>query len=473
MRVTSVYLFAEAAGNTKVAQKYKDEIRRYTAALYRVGIGEWDSENYHGHSIGPLCNLYDFAADEEVKFCAKACLDWFFTAGAFKYYRGGFNGPTKRDYNHVQPFGGSAANMLWLAFGDTPRPKMGDWESDEVHLITSAYRPPAAVFALARKEFARPRQIFSSKPHYTASTTADVKSPPEYLETQYFGHSFQMGSLASGTSEDGGDVNGFKVLAHSDARGANAIQGVPGPDPGYPGSPKYARGKVSGPNRVAQHDNVAIWLVKNGKSPWLWVLPREMRVSAADGVTFLEGDRTWIALRGLNTSAFSLDKARTDQIAGGDKPQFADHQVVSAEGTGGNFCGVAIEVGEAQTHRTFAEFKRQALAASLDVSKIAEGIVQYKAADGKFLGFHWNDDPRELGVWRNGQRHDWKAHAAHLYHTAGDDELAGPIAAPWGQGRLLVEAGGQAFASVVAENGDFKFTQGKPADVRTWLEKQR
>ncbi|MCA9208697.1 MAG: hypothetical protein KDA55_10100, partial [Planctomycetales bacterium] len=97
MRVTSVYLFAEAANSREVTQQYKDEIRRYVRTLYQVGMGEWDSENYHGHSIGPLCNLYDFARDDEVRLLAKAALDWVFAAGAVKYYRGAFNGPTKRD----------------------------------------------------------------------------------------------------------------------------------------------------------------------------------------------------------------------------------------------------------------------------------------------------------------------------------------------------------------------------------------
>jgi len=469
MRLTSVYLFAEAAGSDEVAEKYKDEILRYTAALYRVGIGEWDSENYHGHSIAPLCNLYDFAADEEVKLCAKACLDWFFTAGALKYYRGGFNGPTKRDYNHSQPFGGSAANMLWLAFGDTPQPKMGDWESDEVHLITSAYRPPAAVYALARKDFPRPQKVFSSKPHYSATTTADLKSPPEYFETQYFGHSFQMGSLASGTSEDGGDVNGFKILAYSDARGANEVQVVPGPDPTFPGSPKYARGKVSGPNRVAQYDNLAIWLVKNGKSPWLWVFPREMRVSRVDNVTFLEGDRTWIAIRGLGTSDFAISDSLTEQLASSEKAVFAEHQVLSAQGLGGDFCGVAIEVGEKETHGTFTEFQRKAKAAALDVTKLAEGVVQYRAADGKALGFHWKDDSRGLGVWRNGERHGWKAHAAHLYRSDRESQPAGPVYAPWGKGVLYVEAGGRAFANFVTPSGAVSSSDGEPAEVRAWM----
>lgn len=469
MRVTSVYLFAEAAGNRDVAQQYKDEIRRYTAALYRVGIGEWDSENYHGHSVGPLCNLYDFARDVEVKRCAKACLDWFFAAGAVKYYRGGFSGPTKRDYNHPQPFGGSAANMLWLAFGDSPQHKAGEWESDEVHLITSAYRPPPAVMELARKNFERPVEIFASKPHYTASTTADVKSPPEYFETQYIGHSYLMGSLASGTSADGGDVNGFKILAYSDKRGASALQVVPGPDAEFPGSPQYQQGKVAGPNRVAQFSNVAIWLVKNGQSPWLWVLPQEIRVSEASGVTFLEGDRTWVAVRPLAVTSLKRDDSRTQKISAGEHPKFPDHQVLAGQGNGDKFCGLAIEVGEAQTHGSFAEFKKHVLAAEVDASKLNDGIVQYKSRDGKFLGFHWNDNPRDLGVWRNGKRHDWTEHAAHLYRTADATEPSGRINARWGGGVLYVAAGGQAFYSAVDEHGAVTFANGRPDEIKAKL----
>lgn len=465
MRVTSVYLFAEATGNTAVAAKYKEEFRRYAKALYRVGIGEWDSENYHGHSIGPLCNLYDFASDAEVKLLAKACLDWFFAAGAVKYYRGAFNGPTKRDYNHAQPFGGSAANMLWLAFGDAPL-KQGDWESDEVHLITSAYRPPAAVLKLAHKHLQRPLEIFASKPPYSATTSGDAQAKPEFAETHYFGHSFQMGSLASGTSEDGGDVNGFKIVAFDSQRGAIAIQGVPGGDPVHVGSPAYKRGVVSGPNRVAQLGNLAIWIAKDGKSPWRWVLPATVKVSQEKGVTFLEAERTWVALRPLGSTSIEADSAGTKQVSEGEKPPFAGHQVLSAKGTTEQFCGVAVEIGERESHGDFASFRQKVLAAKVDVSKLSEGVVQYQAADGKWLGFHWNDDPWKLGVWKNGKRHDWEDHARYLYRRADSAAPGEPLFAPWESGKLYVEAGGEAFFSEVSDEGQANSVSGKPAELR-------
>lgn len=457
MRITSVYLFAEETGNRATAEKYKQQIRRYAHTLFRVGIGEWDSENYHGHSLAPLCNLFDFAKDEQVRLWAKACLDWFYAAGAMKYYRGAFGGPTKRDYNHPQPFGGSAANMLWLHFGDSPIEKSDRWESDEVHVITSAYRPPQAVIALAQKRFDRPAEILSVKPHYSATTTGDAQSPPEHYETMYFGRTYQLGTLAGGTSEDGGDVNGFKILVESERKGAEAIQAVPGPDPLFVGSPMYQKGKVAGANRVGQFENCAVWLVRNGKAPWCWVVPQSVRVHLHGRTTILECDRTFVAVHALGTTTLARDDRLSSEISRGESARFPDHQVLSAKGTAANFCGWAIEVGDRHSHGNPAEFARKALAAEIDVSKLDEGVVQFKTADGRWLGFHWHDDPRQLGVWRNGRQHDWQRHAQYLYRTesAGQPPL---IESRWGEGKLEVSAGGKTFRCEVTDEGRVIFS---------------
>jgi len=470
MRVTSVYLMAEETGNRETAALYKRHILDYARTLYRIGMGEWDSENYHGHSLAPLCNLYDFAKDEEVKLAAKACLDWMCAVGAVKYFRGGFNGPTKRDYNHVQPFGGSAANMLWVYFGDAPQHNT-HWESDEVHLITSAYRPPPAVMNLARKDFKRPVELLAAKPHYTATTTFNVDSRPEYLETQYIANSYQMGSLPGGTRPGASDVNGFKILVYNEQHGARALQAVPGPDARYVGSPQYQQGKVSAENRIAQYQNLAIWLVADGKSPWRWVVPESVQVSQHNGVTFLKCDRTWVAIRPLGTSQLRVDETESRRIAGGDKAPFPEHKVLSTTGRAEQYCGFAIEAGERQSHQDFATFRKQALAAEVDLERLRDGIVQYKAADGKWLGFHWNDNPHELGVWRNGKRHDWSRHARYLYRVEDptQEEPTPPIFARWGEGKLYVESGSQAFLSTVDGAGRASFRNGTPPTLRPLL----
>lgn len=451
MRITSVYLMAEETNNHKTTALYKQHILNYAKTLYRVGIGEWDSENYHGHSIAPCLNLYDFAKDKQVKAAAKACLDFYAAAGAVKYWRGGFNGPSKRDYNHPQPFGGSAANSLYVWFGDHPKGKTDHWESDEIHQITSAYRPPLAVVHLARKNFKRPIEILAAKPSYSATTKHQSDSQPEYLETQYIANTYQMGSLTGGTSPDGGDVNGFKILAFDQKQGAVALHATPGGNPQYPDSPMYKKGIVSSVNRVAQQENIAIWLTQDGQSPWVWVIPDHIKVSNQNDFTILECDRTWIAIHPLGTTPLKLDEKLTRELTDTEKQRFPNHKVLSAKGISNNYSGLAIEVGEKQSHGSFDNFIKSINKATVEVEELNKGIARYKSADGKYLGFHWNDDPLNLGVWQNGQRRDLKADANHLYKSE-------VINAKWGSGMLQVNAGGHTFKSQVDQNGIATFT---------------
>ena len=466
MRVTSVYLMAEETKNESTRKKYEKIILDYIATLFRIGMGEWDSENYHGHSITPLLNLYDFAKNEKVKLAAKAGLDFFFAIGAVKYLDGGFNGPTKRDYNHIQPFGGSASNTLWVAFGGEKSTKTDHWESDEVHLITSSYRPPVAIVNLARKRFPKPVTIFSSKPPYTATTSLNRSANPTYLETQHIANSFQLGSLAGGTRPGKDDVNGFKILVKDSKVGAVVVQGVPGPDPYFVGSPKYESNKVSAENRVAQDDHVAIWLVESGKSPWRWVIPDWFEIETKDNATFVRGDKTWIAFTPLGTSSLKFDKQSTASLtkvikkkkSTTTKIKFPNHVVLSAQGNAENYCGFAIVVGEPESFTNYSSFVKAITSATVDASQLSKGIVTYKLERGrtksrKWLGLHWNKNPHNLGVWKNGKRHDFVDHARHLYQSS-DNEL---IQAKWGLGSLTVQTTGNSFECSVDSDGEVTF----------------
>ncbi len=456
MRVTSVYLMAEETGNEATRRLYRSVLLDYAKAVYRVGIGEWDSENYHGHGVAPLLNLYDFAKDQEVKLAAKAALDFFMATGAVKYYRGGFNGPTKRDYNHVQPFGGSAPAMLWVYFGDSPVQEHA-FESDEVHCLTSAYRPPVAVVHLARKSFERPVELLAAKAHYEASVANQLDRGPEYLETQFFGRTYQLGSLVGGTSSGAGDVNGFKLMAFDSRRGVADIQCCPGPDPRYMGSPRYTEGKIAGENRVAQHKNVAVWLVATGDSPWCWTAPKSVAVEVSDGVTFLRCERTWIALRPLGTTQPAVDATLGAAFAAGDgkEPAFPEHQVLSAKGLGGKYCGFAIEIGEEPEE--FAAFKRDVVAKSrLDASALGAGVAAYTGRDGRAVKLAFGSVPADTRVWRDGKEHDLTAHGKSLFANADGGE--GPIRCGWLGGALHVRAGGSVFRGTVDEQGRYTST---------------
>ena len=456
MRVTSVYLMAEETGNEDTRRRYKDILMRYAAALHRVGMGEWDSENYHGHSIAPLLNLFDFAKDMEVKAAAKASLDYMCAIGAVKYHRGAFTGPSNRDYNHAQPFGGSAACMLWLYFGDAPADNTY-YESDEPHVFSSGYRPPAAVVHLARRNFARPVELFASKPKYTATTADDLTSPPEHHETQFIGRTFQMGSLVGGTTAGQTAINGFKMLVTDTKRGALAIQAVPGPDPLFAGSAKYVPGKVSGENRVAQNGEIALWLVEGGDSPWVWVLPDNVRVEVADGVTFLACDATWIAIHPVNTTPLQENGELTKALTESKESQWQGHRVLAAKGKGGKFCGLAVEAGEAPRFPDFAAFRKQVLAgAKVRTEKLGEGEAEFTGAGGRQVALRFAARPVDTLVLRDGVRHDWTEHGRHLYRMAGDRPAV--IEQAWLGGTLKVRAGNAVFTSTVTENGTATWT---------------
>lgn len=464
MRVTSVYLMAEETGNAATAAVYRDKLLKYARTLYRVGIGEWDSENYHGHSIAPLLNLYDFAKDQEVRRAAKACLDWFAAAGAVKYLAGGFNGPGSRDYTHAQPFGGSAASILWGWFGDTPSPNT-HWESDEVHLITSGYRPPWAVANLARKRFAKPVELFASKPHYSATTSFDAESPPAFLETQFIANTYQLGSLSCGTPPGVSAVNGFKLLVRDANLGSQILHAAPVEDPNFCGSPLYQKGKLNTENRVAQYRNLAIWLARDGRAPWLWVVPDSARVEHQQNLTLLDLGRTFVAIRPLGTSVFREDAEKTQAAREGKKARFAGHTVLFARGQSESFCGFAVEIGEPPEFENFAAFRAHVLQSKPDSAELQRGIVRLKTSDGKHLGFHWQDDPNDLGVWRNGTRHDWKRHASAIYRSNPADSES-PIRADWGEGTLTVTAGGASFSGEVDGTGHTKFHNEPDADEK-------
>jgi len=228
-----------------------------------------------------------------------------------------------------------------------------------------------------------------------------------------------------------------------------ALHASPSANPIYPGSPMYQKGVVAAQNRVAQLENIALWLVKDGGSPWLWVVPDDIKVSREDGVTFLEADRTWVAIRGLGTSGVKEDGALTKQLREAKKSRFPGHKVLSGKGTGSaKFCGFAIEVGEKESHGSFAKFKQAVAKAEVDLKELGEGVVRYKSSNGKWLGIHWNDNPLDLGVWRNGKRRDLKN--AALYRSA-------VIESDWGSGTLRVNAGGEKFECSVDEKGLVKF----------------
>ena len=363
---------------------------------------------------------------------------------------------------------------------DVPMPTK--LNSDEVHIITSGYRPPEAVMRLAERRFEKPLEMWGVRPHYDAAIKAQWDRKPENHETQYYGHSFQLGTLRKGTH--GGDINGFKMLIYAGERGAEMIQVVPGPDALSAGSPVYKSGKVIGSGRVGQFNNSAIYLVRhNGETPWRWVLPNAVTSEEADGVTFLKGEKTWIAIRPIAQTIEGLHDEQTtalrvrerqirynkrrhadipeDQLFEDSKgrlafiqksPLYPDYWAMGATGNADSaFNGFAIEIGEAETHESYDNFKKNVLAEQqLDLSQLADGSVVFTDSRGQELALTHGGEFK-----RNGEVRSYDAPWSNFRPADGSNA---PVRQDWLSGTLRVEVDGAIFTSTVDDDGKVTFS---------------
>ncbi|AFY51360.1 hypothetical protein Nos7524_5670 (plasmid) [Nostoc sp. PCC 7524] len=377
MRDSSVYLMAEEAGNERTLQIYKDRIRLRVRSLYMIGQGEWDSPIYLGHTITSYVNLYDFAKDEEVRAIAKSALDWFFVTGALKYWRGGFGGPSKRDNSGGNcAWCSGASRALGLYFGDSPV-KDNSQDTDLIHLITSSYRPPAAAVALAQKQFTKPLELLNSKPQYE-NWKPGKSDKPEFHETLYFGHTFQLGTLAQGS---GGDWNGFKLMAFNSHRGIDY----------------FIPTSSSGNNAVGQYQNLAIWL-NDANSSFQFFLPKSAHTEIKRGKLFIKLEKTWLAITPLSSAnaPINLQFGVTKDVK-----NYPNDHILTASAIGEGISGFVLEVGEGES---WEQFKYSVLGSQL---KIDNQTAEYISSKKIRVQHQGRSLPK---VWRNGKLHDWGNH---------------------------------------------------------------
>jgi hypothetical protein len=422
MREVAVYLMAEETGNEETRQLYKQKIQRYVGALYHIGMGEWDSEAYHSHTFAPYLNLYDFAKDPEVKELAKAALDWMSAAAAVKYYRGGWGGPSKRDYGGGNvALTASAAKAFWLYFGDTPIPNTQP-ELDSLHIITSLYRPPQAVVALARKQFERPIELLATKPIYENWKPGNDESPA-YWETQFFGRTYQMGSVV-GTFADN-EVSPFKLMAYNSQRGVDYFVANTGGQWVRPG-------KKSG-DRIGQYRNLLIWLRPVNQQPFFFQLPKTAKAEIENGIWFFQLEKTWLAIRPINLNLYTPVPI-SDRKYG---PIYSQEQTFQATVSEGRHAGFALEVGEQESQGTYEEFKRAIQQKSkLILDRRNQRQVKLESIDGHTLQLTYNHRNLLPTVLCDGKERDWSKNFA-LYNSQSKDKT--PIFLGWKQGNLTIK----------------------------------
>lgn len=444
MREGAVYLMAEETGNTAVAKIYKDRIRAYATACFSTGMGEWDSGNYLAHTIVGYLQVYDFAKDPEVKALAKGVLDYLSTVAAVAYFKGGVCAPNARDYNNIGPKEGFAGET-WLWFGDNEAVEGGKPYRDFIHLGTSAYRPPAAVLAVARKDFPRPVEILEAKPTYEGwFKKKGGEDAVEYPVFLYDGFSFQLGTLPM---LHRGDVNGFRLGIVEAKRGLATLIAFSGTK-GYKGHATATNGQ----DQVAQLRNAVLWLNRTPDADLHLSVPLAAELKQEGGWTFLKGEKTWIALRPINARDGLIDEALVNELWKGKdgKPRpYADDTILTWKGKGGSPCGIYMEVGEQESHGTFAEFTARVLAkAVVDDSALATtGRVGATTALGSTVALTLTKEGLPT-IERDGQPYNW---ANHLSLYASGSVGTSPVTLGWKEGVLKVVAGGKKFTGTLKD----------------------
>ena len=428
MRETSVYLMAEETGNELTRLIYKQRIKRFVVACYHIGMGEWDSENYLAHTTMPYHNLYDFAKDPEVKLLAKAFLDWVYTANAMKYYRGGFGGPTKRDYGGASVvFGSSPAQAMWLFASDCPltppRP-----EADLIHAVLSTYRPPALVVALARKDFKKPVEMFDTKPQYS-NWFPGADAAPEFFETMFYADSYYLGTCVSAGAS--GDVGPFKLLAKNTQRGVDYFLANTG---------KKLNSKNAG-DQIAQYRNLCVFL--NGKgNAFSFQVPESTKRTFDHGIWFIQMEGATLAVRLISLAEPAKD---------GPAPKGKDDSIYSAKSTGGALSGFALEIATPAEARDLPAFIKNIQSAGK--LELAGDHVTFLGSNGNKLEVTFNRQNDLPQVTRDGIARDWNKQLA-MYQPVDSD---GPVVQGWKTGSLTIKAAGHTFVESVDKDGKVTF----------------
>jgi hypothetical protein len=456
MREVAVYLFAEETGNELVRKVYRERVRRTACGFLGVGNGEWDSPAYLGLTVQAYLMLFDFARDREVRLLAKGILDYLSTAAALKYFHGGAVGPNTRDYGTWASGNGGSASRLWSTWLPEPRSPVTIFTDK---LFLSAYRPPAAVVALADRQHGLPCEILATHPVYN-NWVPGGSAGPAYHETLYRSRGFQMGSQVEGGTADG---NGGKIVLAHPQRGFDYVI-VTTQTQGNP--------CVGGNDRIAQCRNAMLWLSagrpgRDGAAQataWRILIPPDTVVERTNSVVFLRFAQAWAAVHPVGCAFGDVDdkgiraykgKGRRDDDAD-PAPDATDPRILPATGQDRLLTGFAVEMGDELHFADYATFKATVADRSRAVD--AGGQVSFVAASGAQVGMAWDGTSALPVVERDGRSHDWEQHRA-LWQAGSTG--GSPVSLGWKQGRLRVESGGYRFEGVLdMASGRYAFTNG-------------
>jgi hypothetical protein len=452
-------------------------LRDFARRLFVVGNGEYQSNTYFPHSIQPLLNLYDFSPREETRAMAQAALDYYFSIYALKVFNGVHTGAKRRGWVEGDRLG-EMDQWLWFWAGGTPGYTTAEVDPRHTHVslhqLTTTYRPPAAVLALAAKQVDLPFTAQIAYPDYNMRRRGD------HLETFYVTSSFALGSVQTdGVNNSaqqtiwslnvrgehgsllfgGGQPRWLSPEGHSpydqvvQHKGALLVvsgptaskSGQPEPEPYVPhvllGPRGYTRQTALSGARTpvvapAKQDEASVRAffaaAPASAATWLWV-PRAAEVQVEAGRWILATPDAWVVVTPLADGAvapFWIDPPERGWLAEATPLRGAnrlrDYRVLVVPG---EFAGYAIEAVE----RT-AWPERTMLTGHGQVSRVGD-VVTYVTVAGERMELHYQRAELRPRAVINRTAVDWSDWAAGG-HVAG-----GPLTIK--EGVLRLDAGGE------------------------------
>jgi len=399
MSRTSGYLYAQEAIKHNFqtihaqahAKEMKEWILNWSKLIYQKGTGEWNSGIYGTYNMIGWLNLYDFSEDIEVKSAAKAVCDYYATEMALYYSWGVLGGAEMRGAGIGHNLGNSTSFQTWFWFSDNENPDFsrGREYIQTIHAATSTYQPDEAIVQLARKTMDKPFQTYIQMPDYLLSKAG-------FCQNQlYASNHFTLGSMAStygGWTGSTSQIISWKMVAKPE-KSENAPFQMSGNGLYY----ENRNGKIRDPfTQIIQHEKVLFQLsyvpenakeiesqinllIKkwsmNWKNDFLLRFPDEgykknvvkgikekSRKSGSylsidnrasgfieDGITFLEMNGTYAAIRSISQLYPTEDKSNYDK-----KTQF---QFLVDASKKNQLSGFVIEMGDFGSHGSFQKFK--------------------------------------------------------------------------------------------------------------------
>jgi hypothetical protein len=161
------------------------------------GQGEFDSPDYAGVYLSPLCLLYDFAADPSMRLKARMMLDYFLADWAGEHLKGMLCGGFSRVYEPrvYTPREPVVSTLLWLYFGDCTFNGTASMH-EAIFPALSSYRVPDIIRAIANDR-SEPYMHRETKRIRHIIRYNEIRNPPVF-KTMYMTDKYALGSLHGG-----------------------------------------------------------------------------------------------------------------------------------------------------------------------------------------------------------------------------------------------------------------------------------